>query len=74
VIGGTGGATGGIGGATGGSGGDLGGSGGSAGTGGDTWSIDDYNEDFEEFVGEDCDLPEPTLLSPPRTTHCRIRS
>ena len=27
--------------------------------------IENYNSDFEEFVGEDCDLPEPTLLSTP---------
>jgi hypothetical protein len=63
VTAGTGGVIGDTGGATGGSGGSTGGSGG-----------DDYNPDFVEFVGEDCDLPEPTLLSPPRTTHCRIRS
>lgn len=49
-------------------GGSSGGAGGSA-TGGDTGTgggasggLDDYNEDFEEFVGEDCELPEPMLL------------
>ena len=55
------GATGGAGGETGDTGGELGGSGGS--TGGGT-GMDDYNPDFVEFVGEDCDLPEPLLLSP----------
>ena len=45
-------------------GGSAGSTGGSPSTGGGS-SIDDYNEDLEEFVGEDCDLPEPTLLSSP---------
>ena len=27
--------------------------------------IENYNPDFEEFVGEDCELPEPMLLSSP---------
>ncbi len=33
--------------------------------GGTTGGIDGYNSDFEEFTGEDCELPEPTLLSSP---------
>lgn len=35
-------------------------------TGGGSGSpVDGYNDDFVEFVGADCELPEPTLLSPP---------
>jgi hypothetical protein len=49
----------------GGSGGGEDGSGGAPGTGGGATSgIDGYNPDLVEFVGEDCDLPEPALLSP----------
>ncbi len=45
--------------------GSTGSTGGSPGTGGGSSGLDDYNEDFKEFVGEDCDLPEPMLLSSP---------
>lgn len=49
-----------------GAGGDIGSGGAEIGTGGSaTGGIEDYNPDFVEFVGEDCDLPEPSLLSSP---------
>lgn len=56
---GTGGADG-AGGSNSGSGGET--SGGSG--GGSSSGIDGYNEDFVEFVGEDCELPDPMALSP----------
>ncbi len=46
------------------SGGGAGGGQAGSGTVGGASGIDGYNEDFEEFVGEDCDLPEPSTLSP----------
>lgn len=50
----------------GGSGGGEGDTGGAPGAGGGVTSgIDDYNPDDVEFVGADCDLPEPALLSSP---------
>lgn len=48
-----------------GSGGTVGTGGASAGSGGSSSGIDDYNDEFKEFAGEDCDLPEPMLLSSP---------
>jgi hypothetical protein len=38
---------------------------GAAGTGGGKSGIDGYNDDFSEFAGADCELPEPMQLSPP---------
>lgn len=43
-----------------GAGGESAGAGGSPSGGG----LADYNKDFKEFVGEDCELPEPMALSP----------
>ncbi len=45
-----------------GAGGEQAGTGGSDGGGG---GLDDYNKDFKEFTGEDCELPEPMQLSSP---------
>lgn len=42
---------------------NTGGSTGSTTTGGTGGPLDTYNPDFVEFVGEDCELPEPTAAS-----------
>ncbi len=50
-----------------GAGGATGGAGGGVGPGSDMPNSDgwNYNPEFKEFTGEDCDLPEPALLSSP---------
>jgi len=48
---------------TGGTGGIGGAGGATSTTGGTDGPLDNYNPDFVEFVGEDCELPEPTAAS-----------